>query len=79
MIKPRLGWLLVSSLFGAVGCGPGELAEGPTDELGALESPIVGGSIVKAGDDAVVALSFEGEPFCTGTLIGKRTVLTAAH
>lgn len=32
-----------------------------------------------SGDDAVVALLTDGERNCTGTVIGRRTVLTAAH
>ncbi|MBI4510525.1 MAG: trypsin-like serine protease [Deltaproteobacteria bacterium] len=40
--------------------------------------PIVNGRL-DPGDPAVVALMAYGEDFCTGTLIGPRVVLTAAH
>ena len=39
---------------------------------------IVGGTPDPA-DPAVVALEYDGFAFCSGTLIGKRTVLTAGH
>jgi secreted trypsin-like serine protease len=39
---------------------------------------IIGGTPDSA-DPAVVALEYDGFSFCSGTLIGKRTVLTAGH
>ncbi len=41
-------------------------------------APIVGGSLYDALP-AVGALFVDGQPWCTGTLITRRTVLTAAH
>lgn len=38
---------------------------------------IIGGA--PSGDDAVVCLSADGLPLCTGVVIGPRTVLTAGH
>jgi hypothetical protein len=40
--------------------------------------PIVEGTIDE-GDPAVVAITYTQQAFCTGTLIGPRVVLTAAH
>lgn len=59
---------LVSSLFAA---------EAAASELGSKRSGIVGG--VAASDDAVVALTYGGHAFCSGTVVSRRTVVTAAH
>lgn len=66
-------------------CGPVSQT-GPESEgdgtAAALEQAIRGGS-TNTGDPAVVALAVRSqssyENFCTGTLIGGKTVLTAAH
>jgi len=59
------------------GCGydPSEL--GP-EELGALARPIVNGA-TDSGHPTVGMLTTEGYGICTATLVGSRTVLTAAH
>src|SRR5580692_7601150 len=53
------------------------------DSLGEAAEPIIGGApdkhhdyVVEIGDEAV-----DGKliPFCTGTLVSRRTVLTAGH
>lgn len=48
-----------------------------TEDLGASAEPIIGGS-EDTGHPAVVGLSLPGGG-CSGTLIGDRTILTAAH
>ncbi len=77
----------LASVFVAVAaCGPTEevpALEGATAEYQRQRTDIVGGTVAN-GDPAVVALAFaagrgEYAEFCTGTLIGSRTVLTAAH
>ncbi len=55
----------------AAGCG------GPP-ETSCRASEIVTGQVA-TGSPAVVALSADGRPFCTGTLIAPRVVVTAAH
>jgi secreted trypsin-like serine protease len=65
------------------GCGP---AAPGSAELGQLRQDIIGGTLTN-GDPAVVALaqlySMQGgtyvSQFCTGTLIGPRTILSAGH
>ncbi len=75
--------LLVLSLALSA-CAPTEDVElpAPTADWSAHRSEIVGGTIAN-GDPAVVAVwvgsPSNGESFCTGTLIGAKTVLTAAH
>jgi hypothetical protein len=74
--------LLAAVLAGAVlgsGCGQVEL---PSDGASSVSQPIIGGTVTM-GDPAVVsmALGFQGryQSTCTGTLIGPKTVITAAH
>ena len=47
-------------------------------DLGGGEQAIVGGT-VDPGDPAVVALTIFGVPFCSGTVVAPRVVVTAAH
>ncbi len=77
----------LSILAGLAGCGGDlESVEGdepkPTEEFSQRRSPIIGGT-VDTGSPAVVSLSVQYGggfiPFCTGTLIGPKTILTAAH
>ncbi len=48
------------------------------EEVGSQDAPIVNGS-VDTGHPAVGALHSGNKAACTATLVGKRTVLTAAH
>ncbi len=70
---------LAGALGGLVACGPSVL-EAPA--AAAQTDAIIGGTLA-LGDPAVVSLAvrYGGsyESLCTGTLIGPKTVLTAAH
>jgi Trypsin len=68
-----LGGCLAAICVAAAACAPGG---GP--EAGSVSEDIVGGR-VDAGHAAVVAVGDEGGAFCTGTVVSKRTVLTAGH
>ncbi len=75
--------VISAAVLGAVvlvGCGVG--VEAPTATGGQSQGEIIGGTIA-TGDPAVVSLSvsYGGRysSFCTGTLVGPKTVLTAAH
>jgi len=59
------------------GCGY-DLTELAPEELAALGSPIVNGQM-DPGHPAVGMLTSQGSGVCTATLVGTRTVLTAAH
>ena len=59
-------------MLALLGCGAVQ------DELGDTSQEIIGG-VVDNGNAAVVAFAENGSAFCTGTLIGRLTVLTAAH
>lgn len=48
-------------------------------DTGFVAPPVVGGTVVPAGEWNDVVLVDIGDSICTGTLIGPRTVLTAAH
>jgi len=70
--------LVLSALVYGCSYDPAELSN---DELVAIEAqqqPIVNGSF-DTGHPAVGLLYLKGVPSCTATLIGSRTVLTAAH
>jgi V8-like Glu-specific endopeptidase len=73
--------ILLAGTLSSLGCGPsvvpGEVAEG----VETREDAIIGGTIAM-GDPAVVSMAvrYGGyQSVCTGTLIGPKTVLTAAH
>lgn len=79
MHRRNLAILTLTGLL--AGCGP--LTDGQdVPELGREQSAIVGGT-TDNGDPAVVAIAVGGQgqfsQFCTGTLVGSKTVLTAAH
>lgn len=65
----RIAYAVVLVLFLQLGCEPAE--------TGTAASAIKGGSRVTTGFGAVGQVLTE--PDCTGTLIGRRAVLTAAH
>jgi MYXO-CTERM domain-containing protein len=69
--------LQTSLIILLAGCSYDPAALDP-DELAQLESPILNGS-VDNGHPAVGLLTTQGWGFCTATLVGTRTVLTAAH
>ena len=69
-----LGFALLSLAVGA--CSSGASDGDPR----AAEDPIVGGTVDRGKDPAVVAIDIDGgEAFCSGSLIGSRLVLTARH
>ncbi len=69
--------VLTAVLLAAAGCHGGiELLS--DDEVGQHAAPVVNGT-VDHGHPAVGALHSGGKAACTATLVGKRTVLTAAH
>ena len=71
----RILTILLLLLLAACSYDPAELNP---DELRALESPIVNGT-VDTGHPSVGMLTTEGYGICTATLVGTRTVVTAAH
>ncbi|HEY1536633.1 MAG TPA: trypsin-like serine protease [Polyangiaceae bacterium] len=68
-----LGFALLSLSLAA--CSSGASDADPRT----AEDPIVGGSVDRAKDPAVVAIDIGGEALCSGSLIGPRLVLTARH
>lgn len=70
---------LVLSL-GAAACvdGPGVTDDPGADGVAAAPAAIVNGSIDE-GHPAVVALTYGGQAFCSGTLVAPTVVVTAAH
>ena len=67
--------LLLVSLWGlALGCQ----AEPPPGVLSSSRQPIVNGQL-DAGHPGVVALTIQGQQFCTGTLVTPTVVVSAAH
>jgi len=67
--------LFLASALGSTACADDEL---DIDIAFGQDRPLVQGQ-VNNGDPAVVALTVQGQQFCTGTLIRPDVVLTAAH
>jgi V8-like Glu-specific endopeptidase len=76
--RPRISVAVVAALT-AFGCASSAIdgQEGDAD-VSTFRPPIINGS-VDSTHQAVVALVYEGEQFCSGTLIGPRTVVSAGH
>lgn len=70
------------ALLGLAACSPGSPTdEAPVEAAEPAADPIIGGSVDK-GDPSVVLMKAESGNsgwWCTGTVIAKRLVLTAAH
>jgi hypothetical protein len=79
----RHGWVWFGLLAACGGTSTGEPQKWVTTRSGTAQGKIVFGTApVKPHDDAVVALVLRGsggKPFCSGTLIGPKLVVTAAH
>jgi len=69
--------LLLASLSIATGCTKG-LSESGEEEIGFATEEIVNGSL-DSGHPATIALTVQGFPFCSGTLVTPTVVVTAAH
>jgi secreted trypsin-like serine protease len=69
--------LLTAALTAVGGC-TAETTDGATEHAETTSSAIVGGQATSAYP-AVGALTRYGSPFCTGTVVAKRVVVTAAH
>jgi secreted trypsin-like serine protease len=73
------GLMVASSIFSQLGCaatGPGDESNDPGDDK--RDSPIVNGQETSEYPATGMLLQ-QGQVFCTGTVVGPRTVLTAAH
>ncbi len=64
--------------FASMGCAAEAADETNDEEVASTSSAIVGGQTTTEYD-AVGALTQRGRSFCTGTVVAKRLVVTAAH
>lgn len=76
-MRLALAPLLLASLSIATGCTK-SLSESGEEEIGFATDEIVNGS-PDSGHPAAVALTTQGFPFCSGTLVTPTVVVTAAH
>lgn len=67
----------VTALFGGAGCAA-DVERDAAETVGSTRSAITSGED-DTGDDAVVALLTSGNVHCTGFLVTKNVVVTAAH
>lgn len=70
MARSVLGVAISLSLVAACGAPPNTASEAVDPIIGVTKTSAV---------PAVGSITFDGDPYCTGTLIGPRQVLTAAH
>ena len=77
---PMLSLLTVSLVFLAASCGPSELVL-PPDPVRTGQQPVVNGKTYSGHPSVglLIIKSGGGAAGCTATLVGKHTVLTAAH
>lgn len=61
------------------GCAADQSEEDPKEETNSTESEIVGGSLTSSYAAVGALTTSSGFPFCTGTVIAPRVVVTAAH
>lgn len=69
--------LALAGLTMAVGCTASTQSEEP-ETVGETNDAIIGGTL-ETGHPYVVAVGDNSRAFCTGTVIGKHTVITAGH
>lgn len=69
--------LALVGLTMAVGCTTSATSEEP-ETVNETNDAIIGGEL-HSGHPSVVAVGDNSRAFCTGTVIGKRTVITAGH
>ncbi len=69
-------WLLLPSLSALASCTVERAT--PSERDASLGDPIVAGQ-TDAGHPASVALTVNGQPFCSGTLVTPTVVVTASH
>lgn len=74
----RSHWLLPLAVMMTAGCGDPSLVYERDDEVGTRRSAIIGG-VEESGRPEVGVIHAGNQSACTGTLIGTRAVLTAAH
>ncbi|WP_438026650.1 S1 family peptidase [Sorangium sp. So ce233] len=70
--------MATAALAALAGCAPGGALEGAPERVGAQRAAILGGSLDLARD-YVVGVGDERGAFCSGVLVSRRVVLTAAH
>ncbi len=83
MKSQLLSTVLAGAVFGSA-CGQVELSSSEASAAARSSEAIIGGSVVPGDRDPAVvamALGYGGryQSLCTGTLIGPKTVITAAH
>lgn len=69
---------LVAVFASLTGCAA-EQEEQPAEDTSSTESEIVGGSLTSSYASVGALVTADGFPFCTGTVIAPRVVVTAAH
>jgi len=71
--------LSVLALLSGAGCAGTDLGEDETEPLGSRQESVINGSLIRSNAMGSVAIYWNTEIECSGTYLGGRWVLTAAH
>lgn len=73
------GVVSIVALLSSVGCAGADAGEDETELLGTRQEDVINGAFIRSNAMGSVAIYWNTEFKCSGTYLGNRWVLTAAH